>query len=69
IGYVDAPKLSVPTLKQRLDGHASRGYDLDALCAIPQAQRSQHVLVVQDPFNSFYDAGLVYRFIQLIEKL
>ncbi|WP_445773845.1 D-2-hydroxyglutarate dehydrogenase YdiJ [Shewanella sp.] len=69
IGYVDAPKLSVPTLKQRLDGHASRGYDLDALSAIPEAERSQYVLVVQDPFNSFYDAGLVYRFIQLIEKL
>lgn len=69
IGYVDAPKLSVPTLKQRLDGHVSRGYDLDALCAIPEADRSQYVLVVQDPFNSFYDAGLVYRFVQLIEKL
>ncbi|MGB6137912.1 MAG: FAD-binding and (Fe-S)-binding domain-containing protein [Shewanella sp.] len=69
IGYVDAPKLSVPTLKQRLDGHVSRGYDLEALCAIPEADRSQYVLVVQDPFNSFYDAGLVYRFIQLIEKL
>ncbi|MCH1931362.1 FAD-binding oxidoreductase [Shewanella sp. A25] len=69
IGYVDAPALSVPTLKQRLDGHASRGYDLDALKDIPVADRANYVLVVQDPFNSFYDAGLVYRFIQLIEKL
>ncbi|MBR9727813.1 FAD-binding and (Fe-S)-binding domain-containing protein [Shewanella intestini] len=69
IGYVDSPKLSVPTLKQRLDGHASRGYDLEALQALSTTERSQHVLVVQDPFNSFYDAGLVYRFIQLIEKL
>lgn len=69
IGYVDAPALSVPTLKQRLDGHLSRGYDLAALQAIPEEKRSQFVLVVQDPFNSFYDSGLVYRFIQLIEKL
>jgi Fe-S oxidoreductase len=69
IGYVDAPKLSVPTLKQRLDGHSSRGYDLDSLYTIPEDQRNQYVLVVQDPFNSFYDADLVYRFIQLIEKL
>ncbi|QYJ80214.1 D-2-hydroxyglutarate dehydrogenase YdiJ [Shewanella acanthi] len=69
IGYVDAPALSVPTLKQRLDGHASRGYDLDALKDIPVADRAQYVLVVQDPFNTFYDAELVYRFIQLIEKL
>jgi FAD/FMN-containing dehydrogenase/Fe-S oxidoreductase len=69
IGYVDSPKLSVPTLKQRLDGHPSRGYDLDALYSIPEADRAQYVLVVQDPFNSFYDADIVYRFIQLIEKL
>lgn len=69
IGYVDAPALSVPTLKQRLDGHASRGYDLAALQAIPADERAKFVLVVQDPFNSFYDAGLVYRFIQLIEIL
>ncbi|NKF51544.1 FAD-binding oxidoreductase [Shewanella sp. WXL01] len=69
IGYVDSPLLSVPTLKQRLDGHASRGYDLEDLQALTEEQRAQHVLVVQDPFNSFYDAGLVYRFIQLVEKL
>ena len=69
IGYVDAPALSVPTLKQRLDGHPSRGYDLAALNAIPETERSRYVLVVQDPFNSFYDSGLVFRFIQLIEKL
>ncbi|GAA0782021.1 MULTISPECIES: D-2-hydroxyglutarate dehydrogenase YdiJ [Pseudomonadati] len=69
IGYVDSPKLSVPTLKQRLDGHPSRGYELDDLYAIAEADRNQYVLVVQDPFNSFYDADIVYRFIQLIEKL
>ncbi|MGL4449109.1 MAG: D-2-hydroxyglutarate dehydrogenase YdiJ, partial [Shewanella sp.] len=69
IGYVDAPALSVPTLKQRLDGHACRGYDLAALQAIPAEERQQFVLVVQDPFNTFYDAGLVLRFIQLIEIL
>ncbi|ABZ76272.1 D-lactate dehydrogenase (cytochrome) [Shewanella halifaxensis HAW-EB4] len=69
LGYVDAPALSVPTLKQRLEGHASRGYDLAALQYIPDNERSQYVLVVQDPFNSFYEAGTVYHFVQLIEKL
>ncbi|WP_447078275.1 D-2-hydroxyglutarate dehydrogenase YdiJ [Shewanella algae] len=69
LGYVDAPALSVPTLKQRLDAHPSRGYDLNALSAIPAAERQNYVLVVQDPFNSFYDAELVYRFIRLIEAL
>lgn len=69
LGYVDAPALSVPTLKQRLEGHASRGYDLTALQQIPESERSQYVLVVQDPFNTFYEAGTVYHFVQLIEKL
>ncbi|MCE9684777.1 FAD-binding oxidoreductase [Shewanella sp. AS16] len=69
LGYVDAPALSVPTLKQRLDGHACRGYDLGALQRLSPEERRRHVLLVQDPFNSFYDAGLVLRFIQLIEKL
>ncbi|WOT06507.1 D-2-hydroxyglutarate dehydrogenase YdiJ [Shewanella youngdeokensis] len=69
IGYVDAPALSVPTLKQRLEGHASRGYDLAALQQIPQSERQDYVLVVQDPFNSFYEAGTVLHFIQLIGKL
>ncbi|QLE85839.1 FAD-binding oxidoreductase [Shewanella sp. Scap07] len=69
LGYVDSPALSVPTLKQRLDGHACRGYDLDALKAIPQQDREQYVLVVQDPFNSFYESATVYHFIKLIEKL
>ena len=69
IGYVDAPALSVPILKQRLDGHESRGYDLEALQGIPVSERANYVLVVQDPFNSFYDAELVYRFIQLIKEM
>ncbi|GIU12885.1 MULTISPECIES: FAD-binding and (Fe-S)-binding domain-containing protein [unclassified Shewanella] len=69
LGYVDSPALSVPTLKQRLEGHSSRGYDLAALQQIPENERSQYVLVVQDPFNSFYEAGTVYHFVQLIEKL
>ncbi|CAM3471828.1 FAD-binding and (Fe-S)-binding domain-containing protein [Shewanella pealeana] len=69
LGYVDSPALSVPTLKQRLEGHASRGYDLAALQQIPENDRSDYVLVVQDPFNSFYEAGTVYHFVQLIEKL
>ncbi|QSX35766.1 D-2-hydroxyglutarate dehydrogenase YdiJ [Shewanella sedimentimangrovi] len=69
LGYVDSPKLSVPTLKERLDGHASRGYDLQVLKAIPQEERSRYVLLVQDPFNSFYDAKVVYRMVQLVEQL
>ncbi|MCG9697024.1 FAD-binding and (Fe-S)-binding domain-containing protein [Shewanella sp. Isolate11] len=69
LGYVDAPALSVPTLKQRLENHSCRGYDLSALQQIPVESRDQYVLVVQDPFNSFYEADTVYHLILLIEKL
>lgn len=69
VGYIDSPALSVPTLKQRLDGHSSRGYDLASLSSIAESERDQYVLVVQDPFNSFYDASTVHHFIQLIEKM
>ncbi|MDF0535450.1 FAD-binding and (Fe-S)-binding domain-containing protein [Shewanella sp. A32] len=69
LGYVDAPALSVPTLKELLDGHSCRGYDLNALSAIPHEQRQNYVLVVQDPFTTFYDAELVYHFIRLVEQL
>lgn len=69
LGYVDAPALSVPTLKQRLENHSCRGYDLETLKQIPHDERNQHVLVVQDPFNSFYEADTVYHLILLIEKL
>ncbi|MEZ9199308.1 FAD-binding and (Fe-S)-binding domain-containing protein [Shewanella sp. 10N.286.54.B9] len=69
LGYVDSPALSVPTLKQRLEGHASRGYDLAAIKQIPASERHDYVLVVQDPFNTFYEAGTVLHFIKLIEKL
>lgn len=69
IGYVDAPALSVPTLKQQLQNHACLGYDLNDLHSIPEVERPNYVLVVQDPFNSFYDAELIFNFIKLIEKL
>ncbi len=69
LGYVDAPALSVPTLKQKLENHSCRGYNLEALQQIPQDERSRYVLVVQDPFNSFYEADTVYHLVKLIEKL
>lgn len=69
LGYVDAPLLSVPTLKQQLANHSCLGYELTDLQQIAPQARQQYVLVVQDPFNSFYDANLVANFIRLIETL
>ncbi|RLV58394.1 FAD-binding oxidoreductase [Parashewanella curva] len=69
LGYVDAPALSVPTLDTHLKHHDATCYDLTKLQAIPEFERENYVLIVQDPFNSFYDAQLVVKLIKLIERL
>lgn len=69
IGMVDLPLLSSPTLKQQLGGHQAMNTTLEQLEALDAAQRATTVLVVQDPFTSFYEAQLVNDFIRLIEKL
>jgi FAD/FMN-containing dehydrogenase/Fe-S oxidoreductase len=67
VGYVDTPQLSVPTLKERLEGNYS--FDLTALQALPETDKKKLVLLVQDPFTSFYEADLVSDALKLIEKL
>jgi len=69
IGMVDLPLLSSPTLKQQLAGHRALSTTLESLEQMSPAQRAQQVLVVQDPFTSYYEAQLVADFVQLIEKL
>ncbi len=69
IGMVDLPLLSSPTLKQQLSGHSAMNMTLEQLEAVNHTQRKEYVLVVQDPFTSFYEAKLVNDFVKLIEKL
>ncbi|APG49697.1 TPA: FAD-binding oxidoreductase [Providencia stuartii] len=69
IGMVDLPLFSQPTLKQELSGHAAMTVTLEQLESMSPAQRENHVLVVQDPFTSYYDAKVVADFVKLIEKL
>ncbi|WP_419209577.1 FAD-binding and (Fe-S)-binding domain-containing protein [Photobacterium leiognathi subsp. mandapamensis] len=69
IGYVDMPLLSLPTLNEQLDGHHALRFDLQWLQALSEQERKNYVLIVQDPFTSFYDAEVVKDFISLIEKL
>ncbi|WP_305455075.1 D-2-hydroxyglutarate dehydrogenase YdiJ [Photobacterium leiognathi] len=69
IGYVDMPLLSLPTLNEQLDGHHALRFDLQWLQALSEKERKNYVLIVQDPFTSFYDAEVVKDFITLIEKL
>ncbi len=65
IGYVDAPLLSTPTLKKRV----STKFDISALQQLSDVQKAQTVLIVQDPFTSFYDAQVVEDFVLLAQKL
>jgi FAD/FMN-containing dehydrogenase/Fe-S oxidoreductase len=69
IGMVDLPLLSSPTLRQQLSGHGALTMTLEQLEALNPQQREQHVLIVQDPFTSYYDAKVVADFVRLVEKL
>ncbi|WP_299020262.1 FAD-binding and (Fe-S)-binding domain-containing protein [uncultured Photobacterium sp.] len=69
LGYVDMPSLSVPTLREGLDGHHSTRFDLRWLQALSERERQDYVLIVQDPFTTYYDADVIRDFVYLIEKL
>ncbi|MBD2793393.1 D-2-hydroxyglutarate dehydrogenase YdiJ [Xenorhabdus szentirmaii] len=69
IGMVDLPLFSYPTLQQQLVGHYAARTTLEQLESLSLSERAQHVLIVQDPFTSYYDAKVVTDFVQLAEKL
>jgi Fe-S oxidoreductase len=69
IGYIDTPILSVPTLNKRLIKHGFPTFDLEQLQRLTSSERKKSVLVVQDPFTSFYDAKVVEDFMLLIKAL
>lgn len=67
VGYVDTPLLSVPTLAERVQERYR--FDLAELTALSASERANTVLLVQDPFTSFYEADLVADALALLEKL
>jgi FAD/FMN-containing dehydrogenase/Fe-S oxidoreductase len=69
IGYIDTPLLSIPTLKKRTDQQGFEEFDLTLFKQYSKEQRQQYVFIVQDPFTSFYDAGVVENMMNLIKKL
>ena len=69
IGMVDVPLLSQPNLQKRLAGHRANDYDYAALEKLSPEARAKKVLVVQDPFTSYYDAAVVEDLVKVIEKL
>jgi FAD/FMN-containing dehydrogenase/Fe-S oxidoreductase len=69
IGYIDTPILSVPTLAKQVSNKNYQNFDLSYLKNLSKEQRAMPVLIVQDPFTSFYDANVVEAMMALIEKL
>ncbi len=69
IGMVDLPLLSSPTLKQELVGHHSSATTLEQLEQLTTTEREPYLLIVQDPFTSYYDARVVADFVRLADKL
>lgn len=69
IGMVDLPLLSSPNLKKQLAGQAALTTTLEQLEEMSREQRANYVLIVQDPFTSYYEARLVADFVRLVEKL
>ncbi|MAD14630.1 MAG: hypothetical protein CL579_00885 [Alteromonadaceae bacterium] len=69
VGYVDTPLLSSPSLKKQLAGYEATHFNLGTLQALSASERAKKVLIVQDPFTSFYEAGLLHDLVKLIECL
>lgn len=69
IGMINLPLLSTPTLKQQLQGHKSCCMTLEQLENLAPDAKPSYVLIVQDPFTSYYDAKVVADFAKLVEKL
>ena len=68
IGYVDTPLLSTPVLTKRLE-EVTETFDISRLSALDKDAKKQHVLIVQDPFTSFYDAKVVSDFANLVREM
>ncbi|WP_371185217.1 FAD-binding and (Fe-S)-binding domain-containing protein [Thalassotalea maritima] len=69
LGYVDTPLLSKPTLAKQLKSTNYPRFDLQTLQAMSELERAKLVVIVQDPFTSFYDANVVSDLMLLVKKL
>lgn len=65
IGMIDLPMPSSPTLHQQLSDH----HTITQLEELNAAQYIRYLLIIQDPFTSYYDTKVVADFVQLMEKL
>lgn len=69
VGMVDIPLLSSPTLKQSLAHEKMMTFDLQRLQSLSSSDRDDYVLIVQDPFTTYYDADVVRDLVIFIKKI
>ena len=69
LGMTDLPLLSVPNLQDQLVEIGYRGRTLEELESLSTAEKSDILLIVQDPYTSYYDAKVVCDFVALAQKL
>lgn len=67
LGYVDTPTPSHPNLYARTS--SLEKFDFTKLENLSEQQRLDYVLIVQDPFTSFYEAELVESFAKVVQAL
>lgn len=69
IGMVNIPQLTYPTLKMQLPRSLRNRFDLQRLAGLSDEQKAKTVLIVQDPFTSYYDADVVADFVLFVQQL
>lgn len=69
VGYVDAPLLSEPALLKRENLKSAFEFNLNRLTKLSNQEKSKTVLIVQDPFTSFYEADAVEDLVLFIQKI
>lgn len=69
IGYVDAPRLSQPSLAQRWRKRGWLRYSVAQLEQLDTTQRQQMLVLVADPFTQFYHAELLEAAALVVNKL
>ena len=72
IGYVDTPALSTPKLIERTlvkPYVVNNQHDLNQLASLSDEAKKQHVLIVQDPFTSFYDADVIEHLVKFLKNM
>ncbi|MDG2956148.1 FAD-binding and (Fe-S)-binding domain-containing protein [Bisgaard Taxon 10/6] len=69
VGMTDLPLLSIPNLQTQLVEIGYQGKSLEQLEKLSAAEKENMLLVVQDPWTSYYDAKVVADFMALCRKL